>query len=190
MDNQFIEIEQFAKLSGLSVSTIRRKIKSLSESNKNAFIRRVPVVGSGGDKILIDKAWLSMMNKHEQPLNDDLNKHEYATNDDVSKHDEPLTDKKDDTSGQQSEPEDDKIKNGSSQSNDTSIIDILRGQIEYLQKQSEIKDGQISDLSKGNIELLERLKEVNYTLANAQKQLSAPVEERPGDLPKWWQFWK
>jgi len=159
MDNQFIEIEQFAKLSGLSVSTIRRKIKTLSESNKNAFIRRIPVVGSGGEKIMISKAWLIMVNKHEQPLNDDLNKHEYATNDDVSKHDEPLTDKKDVLQEQNKTPE-----------HETSIIDILRGQIEYLQKQSEVKDGQISDLSKGNIELLERLKEVNYTLATAQKR--------------------
>lgn len=159
MDNQFIEIEQFAKLAGLSVSTIRRKIKTLSETDKNAFIRRVPVVGSGGEKILIDKAWLGMMNKHEQPLNDD-----------VSKHEQPLTDKKDDTS--------------------ENIIEILRGQIDFLTKQIDIKDGQISDLSKANSELIERLKEVNYTLATAQKQLSAPVDDkRPGDL-KWWQFWK
>ena len=180
MDNQFIEIEQFAKLSGLSVSTIRRKIKSLSESNKNAFIRRVPVVGSGGEKILISKAWLSMMNKHE-----------YATNDDVSKHDdEPLTDKKDDIQEQIKTPE-------QSPNDENTIIELLKKQIadkdreiEHRSKENDIKNAQIYNLSEANKELIERLKEVNYTLANAQKQLSAPVEDkRPGDL-KWWQFWK
>ena len=168
MDNQFIEIEQFAKLAGLSVSTIRRKIKSLSESNKKAFIRRVPVVGSGGEKILIDKAWLGMMNTHDKASNDELNR-----------HDEPLTEKKAANQEQIKTPE-----------YDNAIIEILRGQIERLEKQTNIKDVQISDLSHTNKELLERLKEVNYTLANAQKQLAAPVDEKEIDTPKWWQFWK
>jgi hypothetical protein len=70
---------------------------------------------------------------------------------------------------------------------DTSIIEILRGQIEYLQKQGEVKDGQILNLSEVNKELLERLKEVNYSLATVQKQLSTPIEQ---NTPKWWQFWK
>ena len=168
MDNQYIEIEQFATLAGLSVSTIRRKVKKLSEKDKTTFIRRVPVIGSGGEKILIDKAWLGMMNKHDKALNNDLNKHE-----------QPLTEQKDTIQKQMKTPE-----------HDISIIEILKGQIDFLTKQNDIKDGQITDLSKGNIELLERLKEVNYTLGNAQKQLSAPQDERPDDLPKWWQFWK
>lgn len=161
MDNQFIEIEQFAKLSGLSVSTIRRKIKSLSEIEKNAFIRRVPMVGQGGEKITISKAWLGKLNKHEYATNEDMNKHEQAS------------------------------KQATEGGNDnSSIIEILRGQIEYLQKQGEVKDNQILNLSEANKELIERLKEVNYTLANAQKQLSAPVDETQNDVPKWWQFWK
>jgi chromosome segregation ATPase len=65
---------------------------------------------------------------------------------------------------------------------DNTIIEILRGQIERLEKQTDIKDAQISDLSHTNKELLERLKEVNYTLGNVQKQLNAPTEPPR----KWW----
>lgn len=139
MSNQYLDIEAFARLSGLSVNTVRRKIKTLSETDKKAYIQYVPIVGRGGQKTMLDKALINHW-----------------------------------------------VINGDSES----IIEILRGQIEYLQKQGEVKDTQISDLSHTNKELIERLKEVNYTLATAQKQLSAPVEDkRPGDL-KWWQFWK
>jgi hypothetical protein len=140
MNNDFIDIDEFAKLVNKSTSTIRRNIKNLSEKDKYRFIRRVPVIGSGGEKILLSKSWISNFAKHEQAS-------ESLEND---------------------------------QQNNDSIIEILRGQL-------AIKDTQISSLSEANKELIERLKEVNYTLANTQKQLSAPNEH---STAKWWQFWK
>ncbi len=142
MDNNFIGIEEFAKIVNKSTSTIRRSIKNLSEKDKNRFIRRVPVVGSGGEKILLAKAWIDNFAKHEQP-NERLENEELNEN----------------------------------------IVEILS-------KQITIKDGQISDLSNTNKELLERLKEVNYTVATLQKQLSAPVSDEQTKPLKWWQFWE
>lgn len=66
MNNDFIDIDEFAKLVNKSTSTIRRNIKNLSEKDKYRFIRRVPVIGSGGEKILLSKSWIGNFAKHKQ----------------------------------------------------------------------------------------------------------------------------
>lgn len=168
MSNQFIDIEAFAQLAGISVNTIRRKLKTLSETDKIAFVRHIPVVGRGGQKIMLDKAlinqWKTMSNQEmtQNDIDNSLGNQEKETIQEQIK-----------------EPE-----------YDNAIIEILKGQIERLEKQTDIKDAQISDLSHTNKELLERLKEVNYTLANAQKQLAQPVDDDKIDTARWWQFWK
>jgi hypothetical protein len=181
MSNQFIDIESFAKLANFSVNTVRRKIKSLSETDKKTYIQYIPVIGRGGQKTMLDKALITHWVHNDYPLSTqktEQNEIDYSLG----------TQEKDAIQEQIKEPK--QLPNDAQ-----NIIDILRGQIddknkelEYRNKENDIKNAQIADLSKANSELIERLKEVNYTLATAQKQLSAPQDETPA--PRWWQFWK
>ncbi len=162
MDYQFIEIEQLAANANKGVSTIRRYLKNLSKEEKSTYIKKIPVIGSGGEKFLYRSDLAIML---------------YQKNDNaLSKNDNNVIQE---------------------QTPDNGIIELLKKQIEdksneieHRNKQLDMKDTQISNLSEANKELIERLKEVNYTLANAQKQLAAPVDNEQTALPKWWQFWK
>lgn len=169
MANEWIEIDQLAAKANKGVSTVRKYLKDLPKEKKDLYIKKIQLNGKGGIKHLYHSNLITLLFFIER----DDRENERDDRETIERE------QKDDTSGQQSEPEDDKIKNGSSES----IIEILRGQIEYLQRQSETKDGQIS-------ELLERLKESQYNLASMQKQLTAPQDDDKKDAPKWWQFWK
>ena len=161
MAAEWLEIEQLATKVNKGVSTVRRHLKDLSKEKKDLYIKKIQTDSNkGGIKHLYHNSLITLLFSSDRDDKDVIETHEPE----YTKRQEHLTD------------------------NDNSIIEILRGQIEHLEKQTDIKDAQISDLSKVNIELLERLKEVNYTLASAQKQLSAPIDDK--DVPKWYQFWK
>ena len=165
MAAEWLEIEQLATKVNKGVSTVRRHLKDLSKDKKDLYIKKIQTDSNkGGIKHLYHNSLITLLFSSDRDDKDDkdvIETHEPE----YTKRQEHLTD------------------------NDNSIIEILRGQIEYLQKQGEVKDGQISNLSEANKELLERLKEVNYSLGNAQKQLSKPIDDK--DVPlRWWQFWK
>ena len=122
MSNQYLDIEAFARLSGLSVNTVRRKIKTLSETDKKAYIQYVPIVGRGGQKTMLDKALIN----HWVINGDAMSNQQTEQKDNGYSMDNQ---QKDDVQEQINEPEYDKIKNESSQS----IIEILRGQIQFVQ---------------------------------------------------------
>jgi predicted transcriptional regulator len=162
MDYQFIEIEQLAANANKGVSTIRRYLKNLSKEEKSTYIKKIPIIKSGGEKFLYRSDLMIMLSQK--------NDNAFSNNDNnVIQEQIP----------------------------DNVIIELLKKQIEdkskeieHRNKQLDMKDTQISNLSEANKELIERLKEVNYTLANAQKQLAAPVDNEQTTPPKWWQFWK
>lgn len=181
MSNQFIDIEAFARLSGLSVNTIRRKIKTLSETDKNAYIRHVPVIGRGGQKIMLDKALINLW-----VINGDTMSNQETAQNPV---DESMSNQEKETIQEQiKEPEDDKNQNRSSVNESTAIIELLKKQIEdknreieYLKKESDIKNGQIAYF----------VNEVSYLKTTLQ--LSAPKDDTPADVSprRWWHlFWK
>lgn len=165
MSNQFIDIEAFAHLSGLSVNTVRRKIKTLSETDKNAYIHYIPVVGRGGQKIMLDKAlvtqWTAMSNQKtaQNPVDESMSNQEKETIQEQTKTPEQL-------------PND-----------STVIIELLKKQIEdkdkeieYLKKESDFKNNQIAYF----------VNEVSHLKTTLQ--LSSPKDET--QPLKWWQFWK
>jgi cytochrome oxidase assembly protein ShyY1 len=158
MDKHLLNIEEFAKIVNKSPSTIRRHIKKLSKEDKNTFISYAPIISSGGEKILIDEAWVTNFNTNVHTL----------PNQEQIQNDNIYASKKD---TQTPEYNQDKLP----PQYDSQLVELLTTQIHKQDAQIAIKDAQILNLSESNKELIERLKEVNYTLANTQKQLNTPL---------------
>lgn len=58
MNNQWVTITEAANISGKSTTTIRRAVASLTKTEKTQYIKRVQIVGAGGEKILISRAFI------------------------------------------------------------------------------------------------------------------------------------
>jgi hypothetical protein len=58
MNNQWVTITEAANISGKSTTTIRRAVASLTKTEKTQYIKRVQIVGAGGEKILINRAFI------------------------------------------------------------------------------------------------------------------------------------
>ena len=155
----FISVKEAAEYTGKSQSTLKRMVKKvISEkpsmrNNKKVFI--FEKLSTGKEKIYISKVLLKSTYNIQEPndqVNDQTNAHERSN---------------------------DRLSSGFLNTENQSIIDFLKKELEFKNEQLKVKDEQIGELTR----IVDQAQQLNAqsNLNNKPLELEADVKKR-----KWW----